>query len=141
MNNQVELQERAPEARREEGVAPLLTGIVEDLENLVSQHLELLKSEVKKDLREGRDGIMNLGFAAGLGLLGAISLTAMLIQLLFLAGLPLWASMGLVGGVFLVTAVVLFYRGKSQIAEATPPVPEETVEELKEDARWLKKQM
>lgn len=141
MDNQLELQERASDTRQEEGVAPLLSGIVTDLENLVSQHLELLKTEVKKDLREGRDGIVNLGFAAGLGLLGAGLLLLMVVQLLHLAGLPLWASLGLVGGICLVTAIVLFFRGKEQVAEAAPPVPEETVDELKEDARWLKKQM
>jgi hypothetical protein len=141
MNNQLELQERAPEARREEGVAPLLSGIVGDLEKLVSQHLELLQTEVKKDLREARNGAINLGFAASLGLLGAGLLLAMVVHLLYLAGLPLWASLGLVGGVNLVTAIVLFVRGREQIAEAAPPVPEQTVEELKEDARWIKKQM
>jgi hypothetical protein len=141
MNNQLELQEQAPDARREEGVAPLLSGIVGDLEKLVSQHLELLKTEVKKDLHEAKNGVVNLGFAACMGLLGAGTLLAMVVHLLYLAGLPLWASLGLVGAVTVGTAVVLFLRGKEQIAEATPPVPEQTVDELKEDARWIKKQM
>jgi hypothetical protein len=141
MNNQLELQEQAPEARREEGVAPLLSGIVDDLEKLVSQHLELLQTEVKKDFHEAKNGVVNMGFAAGMGLLGAGFLLAMVVQLLYLAGLPLWASLGLVGGVNLVTAIVLFLRGREQLAEVTPPVPEQTVDELKEDARWIKKQM
>ena len=38
-------------------------------------------------------------------------------------------------------AAVLALQGKSKIQEATPPVPEQTVETLKEDAEWAKTQM
>ena len=35
-------------------------------------------------------------------------------------------------------AGVLALRGKSQVKEATPPVPEQAVETTKEDVRWVK---
>jgi hypothetical protein len=31
--------------------------------------------------------------------------------------------------------------GKKQVAEATPPVPEQTAETLKEDVQWAKTQL
>lgn len=140
MNNQLELDKRAPAQSNEEGVGPLLSGIADDLEKLVSQHLELLKTEFKQDVREAKEGLVYVGVSAGMGLLGAVFLLLSLAQLLHLAGLPMWASYGLLGLSLTITAVFLFYRGREHLAEASP-VPDETIAELKEDTRWIKKQM
>jgi hypothetical protein len=49
----------------------------------------------------------------------------------WLAALIVTAVLGAVAGVLALT-------GKSKVEQATPPVPEETTDSLKEDVRWAK---
>jgi hypothetical protein len=62
----------------------------------------------------------------------------MLVHLLnALTGLPLWACYGIVGGVCAIVGVVLLYRGKQQMSQIDM-VPQQTVETMKENVRWIK---
>jgi hypothetical protein len=62
----------------------------------------------------------------------------MLVHLLnALTGLPLWACYGIVGGVCAIGGVVLLYRGKQQMSQIDM-VPQQTVETMKENVRWIK---
>jgi hypothetical protein len=54
-----------------------------------------------------------------------------------LTGLPLWACYGIVGGVCAIVGVVLLYRGKQQMSQIDM-VPQQTVETMKENVRWIK---
>jgi hypothetical protein len=65
-------------------------------------------------------------------------LIVMLVHLLnALTGLPLWACYGIVGGVCAIVGVVLLYRGKQQMSQIDM-VPQQTVETMKENVRWIK---
>ena len=49
-----------------------------------------------------------------------------------------WLAALIVAVVYAAVAGVLALIGKRQVEAATPPVPEETVESVKEDVRWTK---
>ena len=52
--------------------------------------------------------------------------------------IPAWVAALLVTLVYAAIAGVLALRGKKQVKEATPPVPEQAVDTTKEDVRWVK---
>ena len=49
-----------------------------------------------------------------------------------------WLAAILVGLVYVAVAAFLGLRGREQIKRATPPVPEQTVDTVKEDVEWAK---
>ncbi|HEY6031545.1 MAG TPA: phage holin family protein, partial [Gaiellaceae bacterium] len=80
-----------------------------------------------------------LGGAAVAALLALGSLTAFLIMALAIV-LPEWAAALLVTALWGATAAVLALRGKDKLGEVGAPVPEKTVDSVKEDVQWLKGQ-
>jgi hypothetical protein len=78
-----------------------------------------------------------LGGAAVAVLLMLGSLTAFLIIVLALA-MPWWAAALILTAVWGVIAAVLALRGRDELREMGRPVPEQTIETVKEDVQWLK---
>jgi hypothetical protein len=54
--------------------------------------------------------------------------------------MPLWLAALVVTLLLVVIAGVLAARGRTELRRATPPVPEQTVETVKEDIQWAKTQ-
>jgi hypothetical protein len=120
---------------------PLVTGLLDDVQVLLSQHLDLFKAEVKEDLRGARDATVALSAGLIVAFMGAFFLLFMVVHLLHLIpGLPLWACYGIVGGLATLGGMLLLARAKQRFDDVTPPV-EQTVEELKEDVQWAKTQL
>jgi len=71
------------------------------------------------------------------GLLTLGSLTACLILVLALA-IPAWASALLITVLWAAVAGALALQGRNRLREMGKPVPEKTVETVKEDVQWLK---
>ena len=69
--------------------------------------------------------------------MAAGALTAFLILVLS-TFLPDWAAALIVGGVLAAVALVLAKQGKERVADAGAPVPEQTIEAVKEDVKWAK---
>jgi hypothetical protein len=104
---------------------------------LMRQEIELAKAEmVEKGKSAGAAGAM-FGGAAIAGALMLGSLTAFLIILLALV-LPAWASALLVTLLWGAAAGVLALLGRSRAGLIGKPMPEKTVETVKEDVQWLK---
>lgn len=120
-------------------LAHLATGILDDLQELLEQHLKLFRAEVTEDLRRTREAVVWLTVGAVACGLGALLVLFMCVHLLALTDLPLWACFGIVGALVLGIGGTLFYHGKERLEQAAP-VPEKTIEELKEDVRWAKGQ-
>jgi hypothetical protein len=49
-----------------------------------------------------------------------------------------WLAALIVGVLWLAVAGVLALQGKNKVQEATPPVPEQATESVKEDLQWAK---
>jgi hypothetical protein len=54
--------------------------------------------------------------------------------------MPNWAAALVVGAVYAAIAAVLYFLGRERVKEAGPPVPEQTVDSVKEDVEWAKTQ-
>jgi Putative Actinobacterial Holin-X, holin superfamily III len=125
----------------EPSLAQLLTGIVNDAKELMHQELALAKHEIREDLRKTKTAVLSLGMGIGVAAIGGLLLILMLVHLLHaLAGLPLWACYGIVGGVLAMIGGVLLLIGKTTIARIEV-VPQQTAETMKENIQWIKEQV
>jgi putative superfamily III holin-X len=122
---------------RERPIGELMKQLAQETTTLVRQEIELAKAEVSEKGRKTGIGVGILGAAGVVGLLAAGALTAFLILLLDLA-MPAWAAALIVTAVYAAIAFVLYLRGREKVQEAGKPVPEQTVETVKEDIEWAK---
>jgi VIT1/CCC1 family predicted Fe2+/Mn2+ transporter len=126
-----------PEELRERPIGDLVKQLAGQTSTLVRQEIELAKAEMSQKAGIAGQGAGLLGGATVVGLLAAGALTAFLI--LLLSGvMDAWLAALIVGVVLGVVAAVLALSGRKRIRDATPPVPEQTVETVKEDVEWAK---
>jgi len=119
-------------------VTSLVSGIINDAQDLFKQQAALLKSELKQEMNKTLEAVLALAIGAGIALLGLILLTLMLVYLLHWAApnLDLWACYGIVAVAFLALGGILLYTAKARFA-SIHPVPDQSVQALKENAQWL----
>jgi len=118
-------------------IGDLLKQLSEQTTTLVKQELELAKAEVSEKGKKAGAGAGMFGGAGVSALLGLGSITAAAITLLDNAmSTPLAAL--IVGVVWFAIAGVLALQGRNKVQEATPPVPEQATESVKEDVQWAK---
>jgi MFS family permease len=125
------------EDMRDRSIAELVKQLADQTSTLVRQEIDLAKAEVATKGREAGKGAGLLGGAAAVGLLGAGALTAFLIMVLD-GALANWLAALIVGVVLVAIAAVLALQGRNRLRAATPPVPEQTIETVKEDVEWAK---
>jgi hypothetical protein len=129
-------QDRRSDAR-DRPTAELMRELTDQTTSLVRQEIELAKVELAE---KGKKAGVGAGMFGAAGLFGAgafAAITACLIWALstFVVG---WVGALIVGVVYAAIAGVLALRGKKQVQQATPPVPERAVDSTKEDLEWLK---
>ena len=131
------MEEQPVNDERERPTSELLKQLTDQTTRLVKQEIELAKLELQEKGKKAGVGAGMFGGAAALGLyaLGALTATIILALATFLPG---WVAALIVTVVYGAVAGVLALRGKAQVKQATPPVPEQAVETTKEDARWVK---
>ena len=125
---------------RERPLGELLKQLSEETTRLVHQELELAKAELTQKGRQAGIGAGLFGAAGAIGLLALAALTTCFILALD-AVLPAWLAALLVAVVYAAVAAVLAMQGRNKVRQATPPVPEQTIETVKEDVAWAKTQM
>jgi putative superfamily III holin-X len=122
---------------RDRPMGEVARDLTRDLSLLVRQEVELAKAEMSKKGRVAAPGLGMLGAAGVVGLVAAGALTACAILVLSLF-LPEWLAALLVGAALAVAAYVLAMRGKERVEDAGKPIPEQTIETVKEDVEWAK---
>ena len=122
---------------RRSSTGELVKTLSEQVSTLVRQEMALAKAELaEKGKKAGIGaGLLTGGGVAALLTLG--SLTAFLILLLDLV-LPAWLGALIVTAAWGIVAAVLALQGKRKVQEVGKPLPEKTVESVKEDVEWLK---
>jgi hypothetical protein len=124
---------------RDRRIGELLKELSEQTTALVRQELALAKAEVSEKGKKAGVGAGMFGGAGVSGLMGLGAVTAAAITLLDNAmSTPLAAL--IVGLMWLAVAGVLALQGRNKVQEATPPVPEQATESVKEDVQWAKTQ-
>lgn len=127
----------APSASEDAPVGELVKQLTEQTKTLVKQEMRLAQVELQEKGKK---------FGLGAGMFGAGGLAAffgaaVLIGALVLAlstALAAWLAALIVAVVLLAAAGAAALMGKKQIEQATPPMPEQTVETVKEDVEHLK---
>jgi predicted phage tail protein len=121
----------------EASIAELVRQLSEQTSRLARQEVELAKAELA--LKGKRAGI-GAGMFGGAGVfvfyaLGALTATAILGLATAVAA---WLAALIVTLVLGGIAGVLALQGKTKVQQATPPVPEQATESVKEDVQWAK---
>jgi uncharacterized membrane protein YqjE len=104
---------------------------------LARQEVELARREMEAKAREAVPGVAMLGAAGLLGLLATGTGTAGLVLMLARRPRP-WAAALAVTGLYGGAGAVLARTGIERLRAASPPIPEETVRNVKENLGWLK---
>jgi uncharacterized membrane protein YqjE len=125
---------------RDRSLGQLLKQLSEETTRLVHQELELAKAELQEKGRQAGMGAGLFGGAGALGLAALGALTACFILALN-AIMPAWLAALIVAVVYGIIAFVLVKQGQARMKRAVPPVPEQTIETVKEDVEWAKTQM
>jgi hypothetical protein len=122
---------------RERPAAELMRELTDQTTSLVRKEIELAKLELAE---KGKKAGMGAGMFGGAGLFGVgafATLTACLVLALDLV-VAAWLAALIVTVVYAAIAGVLAMRGKKEIKQAGPPLPERAVESTKEDLEWAK---
>lgn len=131
-------EQRYPIENPERSLGDLVGDLTAEISDLVTSHVALAKAEIRQDARDaGKAG----------GMFGAAGVSAV-VALLMLSSAAAWGlaevmepgwAFLIIGGVWAVAAAALTLSGKRELDEMDAG-PRRTVEELKEDRKWLKTQ-
>jgi hypothetical protein len=116
----------------EESTADLVKQAADDISTLVRDELALAKAEMAE--KAGRAG-RGVGLFGGAGLISLYGILGVLTGIVLLLGkvMTYWGAALLVGVVLLIVAGVLALVGRSEVRQATPPVPEEAARGVRAD--------
>jgi len=128
-----------PVDQPEASVGDLVARLTDDFGSIVQSHVMLAKEEMTAEIKKAGRGAGMMGGSALAGWIAALLLSFALAWGLTAVFDEPWLGFLVVGLIWGVAAAWLFVRGRSQL-QAVEPLPEETIEELKEDQRWLTEQ-
>ena len=128
------------EELRDQSIGELLKQLSEQTATLVRQELDLARAEMQQKGKRAGVGIGMIGAGGVLALAAVGALTATLI-LVLAEWMDAWIAALIVTLVYAAGAAVLALQGREKVGEANPPVPEQTIETIKEDVQWAKSQV
>jgi hypothetical protein len=121
----------------ESSAAELVKQVSEQTQRLIRQELALARLEISDKVKHAGIGAGMLAGAALVGLFGIGTLVAVLVLVLATA-VDAWLAALIVAAALLALAGLLAVAGKGQIARATPPAPEQTIESVKTDVEEIR---
>jgi len=125
-------------ASTDDSLGELVSHLTNDLGTLTRQELALAKAELQAEAKKAGKGAGLLGGAAFAGWMVALFLSLTAMWALDEAMDLIWSAL-IVAAVWAIAAAVLAMRGRKELRDVSPK-PEQTVESLKEDTKWLKTQ-
>ena len=124
---------------RDAPIGEVLNTVKEEGSNLVSQELRLAKAEMSG---KAKDVGIGAGMFGGAGYMASIAGIALMLTVLYALGefMDLWLAALITTVLFAAIAAVLALKGKKKIQEAGPPIPEQTVESVKQTIQTVKEE-
>lgn len=121
----------------EQSIGELLQQASRQTADLVRQEIRLAQVELQE---KGSHARLGAGLLGGAGLVALYGLAALVAAAIMLIGTALepWLAALIVALVLLAAAGILALTGRQQAQRATPPTPEQAVESVQEDVRYLK---
>ncbi len=101
------------------------------------QEVELAKAEVSEKGKRAGIGAGMFGGAGAFGFYAFGALTTAIVAALALA-MDTWLAALIVAAVYAAVAGALALTGKNKVQQAMPPVPQDSVDSVKEDVQWTK---
>ena len=128
---------RGAAAASDAPVAELVKQLSEQSSRLARQEMELAKAELAV---KGKRAGIGAGMFGGAGMLGFYALGALIAAaiLALATAVTAWLAALIVTVILAAIAGVLALQGKTKVQQATPPVPEQASESVKEDVQWAK---
>jgi hypothetical protein len=128
----------ATEREYDASVSALLSGIVGDAQDLIRKEIALARQEVREELTTAKDAATALVIAGAiLGVGGLFLLVTVALGLADLLDWPAWAGFGIVGLLFGIAGAIMLSSARQRMKQINP-VPERTVETMKENIEWIK---
>lgn len=119
-------------------LSELVGDMSQDLSTLLRKEVELAREEIKVEVTKAARAGGGFGAAAYAGVLAGVGLV-MTLGFLLDEVMPTWVAFLIVTVLLAAGASVAFLAGKQQL-RTIDPVPEQTIETLKEDKQWLSEQ-
>jgi len=121
-------------------VTSLVSGIVNDAQELMKQQFALFKAEVKEDMRKTSEATTSLAVGLTATLVGTIVLCFAVAHLLRWAwpNVDIWVWYAVVGGVVTAVGAGLAFAAYQKFRSFNP-LPDETAQALKENLEWKTK--
>jgi hypothetical protein len=125
----------------------LVSGIIDDVQNLVKQQFQLTRREVEQDLRKSKEAAQLYAVGVGMLLLACVEMCLMAAYLLHWAtspagsdpaSIPLWACHAIVGAVLGVIGYMTMSAGSKRF-ETIDPLNGPTADALKDNLEWKTK--
>lgn len=121
----------------EASIAELVKQLSEQTSRLARQEVELAKAELAV---KGKRAGMGAGMFGGAGVFGFYGFGALIAAavLALATAVTAWLAALIVAAVLAAVAGILALQGKHKVEQATPPIPEQAAESVKEDVQWAK---
>lgn len=119
------------------GIMELVSGILRDASDIISKEMMAARLEMREEMDKAKSSAVMVAVAAVALMIGGILLAFTLVYLLQdLSGLDLWICSAIIGAAISAVGLIILYAGKRRAAR-TNLVPTGTIENAKEDARWV----
>jgi len=128
----------------EPSTASLVTGIVDDLQNLVKQQVQLTRKEVTEEVHRAAQAAIFFVVGGAVLFFGMFFVGFMLVHLVHWlsaptgsepGSIPLWACHAMVGVPLTIIGGILTWLGREKIASINP-LDNPATEAMKENVRW-----
>lgn len=129
-----------PAPAGERSLGDLFSELSQGLTALLRGEVALAKAEMSQKLSRAAKDAVFLIVGGVLAFGGYLALIATLIIVLTFLGVPLWLSALIVTVVLFIAGYAFVQKGLSDLKKVNP-VPEKTIESVKEDAQWAKEQL
>lgn len=120
----------------EHSMGEIIRDLISDVQHIVRAEMRLAKAEVKEKAQQAGQAGGMFGGAAVCGLFAGACLVVTCIAALALA-MPVWLAALIMAVCLGCAAWAMFLGGRNRMKQVNP-VPERTVESLKEDVEWAK---
>jgi len=126
------------QSRDDRSLGELFADLAKDTSTLVRQEVALAKTEISDKISKAGKDVASMAVGGAVAYAGFLALVAALILLLGKV-VDWWLSAAIVGVVVVLVGYMLIQRGREALKQEDL-APRRTVETIKEDAEWAKRQ-
>lgn len=125
----------------QDSIGGLIRGILMDLRQLMREEIALARVEIREQAGRAKVAAASLGAAAAaLAFGGIFLLVALAVGIADLLDWPVWTGFLIVSLLLSLVGFVMLSAGRKRL-RSLQPVPEQTVQTLKENSEWIAKRL